>query len=94
VNQTKTSLHAEMQETMMLGLRLTREGVQTSGFRERFGRDLMDVFRKEINDLLRLGLLEWVEVKPCEGSEPSQGLLRLTKRGRLLGNQVFMQFVD
>jgi len=30
--------------------------------------------------------------KPSEVSETSEGL-RLTKRGRLLGNQVFMRFV-
>jgi len=75
----------EMQETMMTGLRLTQEGVNVEGFRKRFGRDMMDVFGKEIDELVRLGLLEWVD---------SMEILRLTKRGRQVGNQVFLRFVD
>ncbi|MBI2957866.1 MAG: hypothetical protein HYY32_03395 [Chloroflexi bacterium] len=70
-----------MAETMMLGLRLT-EGVRASEFRERFGKDIEAVYHAQIEDLVRIGLLEW------------QGeALRLTKRGRLLGNQVFCRFV-
>jgi len=42
----------------------------------------MDVYAAEIEELIRFGLLEW------EGDS-----IRLTKRGRLLGNQVFMRFV-
>jgi oxygen-independent coproporphyrinogen-3 oxidase len=87
VNQTKTSLHTEMQETMMLGLRLTREGVSVEEFRSRFGAGMMEIFGKEINELIGVGLVEWVRVETSE-------VLRLTKRGRLLGNQVFMRFVD
>lgn len=75
----------EMRETMMVGLRLTQEGVAEGAFRERFGRSLDEVFGKEIERLVKLGLLEWID---------EDGLrLRLTRRGRLLGNQVFMQFV-
>jgi oxygen-independent coproporphyrinogen-3 oxidase len=75
----------EMRETMMVGLRLTQEGVAAAAFLERFGEPLRDVFGKEIQRLEKLGLLEWIE---------ADGLrLRLTHRGRLLGNQVFMQFV-
>jgi len=46
---------------------------------------MMDVFGKEIDELVRLGLLEWVD---------SMEILRLTKRGRQVGNQVFLRFVD
>jgi oxygen-independent coproporphyrinogen III oxidase len=74
-----------MQETMMVGLRLTEEGVSRSAFEQRFGQCLEDVFRKEIRRLLNQGLLEW--------ALPEEDHLRLTRRGRLLGNQVFMQFV-
>ena len=76
----------EMQETLMVGLRLTREGVSSAEFRRRFGCSLDEMFPGEIDRLIRLGLLEWTS-----GSDPH---LRLTYRGRLLGNQVFMQFVD
>jgi oxygen-independent coproporphyrinogen III oxidase len=75
----------EMQETMMVGLRLTIEGVRSDGFFDRFGVALENVFGKEINDLIAQGLLEW------SGSD--QKTLRLTLRGHLLGNRVFMQFV-
>jgi oxygen-independent coproporphyrinogen-3 oxidase len=72
----------DMQETMMTGLRLTDEGISAEGFRQRFGVDLLEVFGKEILKLETVGLLKW------EGEA-----LRLTRRGRLLGNQVFMEFV-
>jgi oxygen-independent coproporphyrinogen-3 oxidase len=73
----------EMQETMMTGLRLTQEGVSGKAFRRRFGVDMRAVFEVEIGELLRLGLLEW-----------AGDSLRLTQHGRLLGNQVFMRFVE
>ena len=86
VTQTGLTPFIEMQETMMLGLRLTQEGVSAQAFRQRFGQDLVAVFGKEINELVGLGLLEWARLQTSE-------VLRLTKRGRLLGNQVFMRFV-
>jgi oxygen-independent coproporphyrinogen-3 oxidase len=102
ITQTRLSRFVEMQETMMLGLRLTREGVSDDTFRARFGQDLMAVFGKEINELVGLGLLERV-LTPMLGASPGpspatrergEGMrLRLTRRGRLLGNQVFMRFV-
>ena len=78
--------HTEMQETMMVGLRLTLEGAPLHSFEQRFGVTLESVFPKEIEKLLKAGLLEYASWQgaPC---------LRLTRRGRMLGNQVFMQFV-
>lgn len=75
----------EMNETMMMGLRLTQEGISAREFIHRFKLSLIDVYGKEINRLTSLDLLEWV------GDEHSS--IRLTPRGRLLGNQVFMEFV-
>jgi oxygen-independent coproporphyrinogen-3 oxidase len=43
----------------------------------------LEVYAKEAESLIRNGLLEWTGER-----------LRLTRRGRLLGNQVFMQFVS
>lgn len=82
VSQTKISMRVEMQETMMLGLRLTREGVSAESFADRFGVQIRDIFGREIDELISLLLLEW-----------AGPVLRLTKHGRLLGNQVFMRFV-
>ncbi len=82
-----------MQEHMMMGLRLTQEGVDRNVFRVRFGCDLEDVFKNEITALMNYDLLEWGKIKTSEGSKPSE-VLRLTKQARLLGNQVFQYFVE
>jgi oxygen-independent coproporphyrinogen-3 oxidase len=74
---------SEMQETMMVGLRLTEEGVSQAVFLERFGEPMQAMFGREIEELIGHGLLEWTE-----GDR-----LRLTRRGRMLGNQAFMHFV-
>ena len=75
----------EMGETMMMGLRLTREGVGEEIFLRRFGRSLEAVYGQEIGKLQELGLLEW--------AGNGKRRLRLTPRGRLLGNQVFYRFI-
>jgi oxygen-independent coproporphyrinogen-3 oxidase len=75
----------EMGETMMVGLRLTREGVSRQAFQRRFDLDMESVYKVEIQDLISLGLLEWFG--------EARDILRLTPRGRLLGNQVFMRFI-
>ena len=99
VNHHRQTLQDDMSEFMLNGLRLTREGVSASVFRERFGRDLKEVFGKEIEDLVRLGLLEWIDFPlpsvDKQREAPQRGMrVRLTRRGRLLGNQAFMRFVQ
>jgi hypothetical protein len=67
---------------------------------------MRDVYGKEIDELLKLGLIERFSLTRAERSdigdearrwrleESAEGeSLRLTKHGRLLGNQVFMRFV-
>ncbi len=71
----------------MIGLRLTEEGIPAADFRQRFGKDIESVYPKELDFLLSNGLLEW-----AGGVETRR--LRLTRRGRMLGNQVFMQFIE
>ena len=73
----------------MTGLRLTQEGVSVDEFQLRFGTSMREVYEKEITELLKLGL---IENEISEFSKNSE-ILRLTKRGRLLGNQVFIRFV-
>ena len=67
---------------MMLGLRLVEEGVRFADFAARFGKELREVYGPQIGELVELGLLEVYE----------QGI-RLTPRGRLLGNEVFERFI-
>ncbi|MDH3942974.1 MAG: radical SAM family heme chaperone HemW [Anaerolineae bacterium] len=77
----------EMSETMMMGLRLVRDGVSDRYFNQRFGVSLEQAFSQEISELRRSGLLEW-------HSDDNGRSLRLTSHGRLLGNQVFMRFLN
>ena len=83
VNHHKQTLQDDMSEFMMTGLRLTQEGVSKDEFQARFEQPLFEVYGKEIDELLRLGLIE---------NGMGDGI-KVTKRGRLLGNQVFMRFV-
>jgi len=82
VNVTPIDGMMEMQETMMVGLRLVEKGVSARTFEARFGEKIEAVFAGELRELVGAGLLEWVEDR-----------VRLTERGKMLGNQVFMQFV-
>ncbi len=117
VQVRKVDRHDEMAETMMMGLRLTQEGIAAQVFEQRFGCTLEQVYGTTIEELVSLGLLEWVEVacldhshlllvqsrdalpsilaeRHDDGQPPAPSRhLRLTRRGRLLGNQVFMRFV-
>jgi len=83
VNHHNLTRRDDMGEFMMTGLRLTREGISSIEFESRFGTRLEDVYGREVEELTRLGLIERDVAR-----------LRLTPRGRLLGNQVFMKFVD
>jgi oxygen-independent coproporphyrinogen-3 oxidase len=86
INLLELNQKTEMQETMFMGLRLVQQGVSNHAFKKRFGVSIMDIFYKEVDELLGLGLVEWA------GEENEN--VRLTQRGILLGNQVFMRFVD
>lgn len=92
VNKHQQSLEDEMSDFMITGLRLTREGIDPANFESRFHRDIMQVYGTEITDLQRLGLLE-ASTKNTSDAGSASEVLRLTPRGRLLGNQVFMRFV-
>ncbi len=72
----------EMGETLMLGLRLIDEGIDRARFADRFGVELDDVYGSVIARLIDQGLIEdWHD------------RVRLTPRGRLLGNRVFAEFL-
>ena len=75
--------HAEtMAETMMLGLRLTQEGVSCRRFCERFGVDPREKFAAGIETFTRRGLLEVVGET-----------IRLTPQGVFLASEVMVEFV-
>ena len=75
------SREQEMEDTMILGLRL-REGVSFASFASRFGIDLRHVFAAQIEHLLQLGLIE------C-----NHRVIRLTDAGLPVANYVFAEFL-
>lgn len=86
LQQTELNMNDDLGETMMMGLRLTEDGISENGFFRRFGVSLDETYPNEIETVIRQGLVEWAEKN--DGRH-----LRLTHRGRLLGNQVFMRFL-
>ncbi|MBN2303008.1 MAG: radical SAM family heme chaperone HemW [Anaerolineae bacterium] len=72
-----------MSDMMLMGLRLTRDGITADDFHAQCGRNLWDAFGAELNRLIGTGLLE----------HTTDGHIRLTQRARLISNQVFMAFV-
>jgi oxygen-independent coproporphyrinogen-3 oxidase len=71
-----------MGEMMMVGMRLVREGVSSAEFERRFGVSLAARYPRELATLRQRGLIEW------DGERA-----RLTRGGRLLGNEVFREFL-
>lgn len=68
----------------MLRFRLVKDGVDLEHFVQKFGIEADQVFGNKIKSLLQKGLIE---------NDQTQNGLRLTQRGILMGNQVFIEFV-
>ncbi|MFI5276037.1 MAG: radical SAM family heme chaperone HemW [Ktedonobacterales bacterium] len=71
----------EMAETAMLALRLT-EGLSLADFAARYGQEFWPTFAVRLDDVRPLGLLE-----------EAGGRVRLSERGRMLGNEVFARLL-
>lgn len=71
----------QMEEEMFLGLRKT-SGVSLTRFREKYNRDAEEVFGEAFPSLKKRGLIEQQSDK-----------IHLTPRGRILGNEVFQEFL-
>ncbi len=82
VKSTMPTRRQEMEDTMILGLRLLA-GVSYHGFFKRFGLDLRDVFFREIEYLLSRELIV------CGPHS-----IRLAERGLAVANYVFAEFID
>jgi oxygen-independent coproporphyrinogen III oxidase len=72
-----------MRETLLMGLRLLEEGVLAEPFRARFGLAPWEAFPDATDHWQAEGLLEALADR-----------LRLTRRGWLLSNQVFVDLVE
>ncbi len=73
--------HAARAESVFLGLRLLR-GIDLKNYRARFGRDLRKEYEEDLTRLSEAGLIEF-----------DDELMRLTRHGALLSNEVFATFV-
>lgn len=77
----KPSLTERMEEEMFLGLRLN-EGVSSSRFQKKFDQSIESVFGQTINNL-----------KEKELILEKNDAIALTKRGKVIGNEVFEAFL-
>lgn len=75
-------LNEKMEEEMFLGLRKTA-GVSMQHFKDKFFVEMTEVFAKPIEEQTRHGLLV-----------QENDFIRLTEKGKLLGNEVFQAFLN
>lgn len=80
----RIELQLEMAETLTLGMRLAN-GIKLSEFHDRFGVNLFQPYGDLFQEVINLGLVDYVD-------EPGQERVKLSKEGRILGNQVFWRF--
>ena len=80
--ETILSKNDQMSEMVFMGLRL-KEGVSLQRFYERFSVKLTDVYGAAVEKCCALGLLEDKEAR-----------IVLTDKGKMLGDYVFMEFID
>ena len=78
----KLSVQKRMKETIILGLR-TKDGVSNKKFYNTFKVNIEKIFNQQIDKLTNLGLLRKDDYR-----------IQLTKKGILLANNVFSEFVD
>ena len=71
-----------LDDSLILGLRLN-EGMRFDAIQARHGVDMRDRYRDVLQELVEIGLLEQNET-----------LMRLTPRGRLLANEVFVRLLN
>jgi oxygen-independent coproporphyrinogen-3 oxidase len=81
MQRTPVSRRAALEESLFLGLRLTR-GVSVGDLAARFGEEPIEAASAAIAEFVESGLMEWRGDFVC-----------LTARGRLLSNEVFERFM-
>ncbi len=82
IDKFAVSLEEQMQDTMMLGFRML-EGVSFSDFKARFGVDMEQLYAKEIDKLLKAGLIN-----------KEENCIKLSSKGLIFGNEVFAEFIS
>lgn len=80
-NLESLSYSDEISETMMMGMRLN-QGISLKKFEMQFGKTIKEIFYNEIKKLQKLNLIELSDTH-----------IKLSSNGRLLGNEVFQEFI-
>lgn len=81
LHETKPTLNEQMEEQMFLGLRMNK-GVSKSIFNNKFNQDIDHLYDKQLNELESKGLID-----------NHSDFVKLTDRGRVVGNEVFEAFL-
>ncbi len=81
IDQSAVTMKEKMEEEMFLGLRKTG-GVSLREFKRRFGVEMDEVFGKVVSNLIQRKLLV-----------NDDGKIKLTHQGKLIGNEVFQDFL-
>ena len=79
---SRQSYEDELYDTLMMGLRLTDEGINRAGFQARFGQDMVEMFPLAVEKLAAGKLIE-----------VDRERIRLSPAGYLLSNGVIREFV-
>ncbi|MDW8172569.1 MAG: radical SAM family heme chaperone HemW [Anaerolineae bacterium] len=79
---TPVSREEAISETIMMGLRLVREGIDRATFYERFGLDLVELKHSALNRLAQLGMITL-----------DKDAVRLTPRGRFVSNAILAELI-
>jgi len=79
---TRLSIDAQIVEALLMGLRLTHEGIPRHMFSQRFGVDVVTLHRDILDKYAGYGLITVDDER-----------VRLTDEGRLLSNMIFREFV-
>ncbi|MGG3469364.1 radical SAM family heme chaperone HemW [Neobacillus pocheonensis] len=81
LEEHQVTMAEQMEEEMFLGLRKTA-GISISHFIDKFDRDPLKIFKHQLEDL---AIKQWIVI--------TDDHIYLTKKGRLLGNEVFQVFL-
>ena len=81
LQQHKVPVVEQMEEEVFLGLRKNK-GVSLPLFEDKYQKDLLQLFDKEVKGLISRELIE-----------RQSDYLKLTEKGRFLGNEVFQSFI-
>ncbi|TKC20190.1 radical SAM family heme chaperone HemW [Robertmurraya kyonggiensis] len=81
LEETIPTFAEQMEEEMFLGLRKNK-GVSVQRFIDRYGKNPLDLFKNEMNELTEKDLID-----------VQHNQIMLTKKGRFLGNEVFQSFL-